>query len=312
MKPVLLAGAMVLIASLAFAQTPTFLGADLSTPIGHEANVSLGGYIYTEPDAPSISIHGVKFGGEYTGTLAINRRAHWFAQANVRGLSGSVTYDGWCSPFILEPNADSPNGYAVTLGDRSACSASGDKDWYVETRGLIGKDLMGRTWGWSPYTGLGFRHLSNGTTGVPGYRTEDYLYLPVGLTARTRVGSRGALGFTLEYDYLIQGWQTTRNSALGGGDVPPTDTLPGFTIEGFSDFSFDQHGGWGLRASAKYQFAGRWSVEPYYLHWSVSDSPVTYGTLAFTVNGVTAYERFGAYEPYNVTREGGVKLGFRF
>ena len=55
-----------------------------------------------------------------------------------------------------------------------------------------------------------------------GYRTDDYLYLPVGITARTRVASHGALSFNPEFDLLIHGWQKTRDSALGGGDVPPT------------------------------------------------------------------------------------------
>ena len=74
--------------------------------------------------------------------------------------------------------------------------------------------------------------------GVAGYRTDDYLYLPVGVTARTRVASHNALSFNLEYDFLLHGWQTTRDSELGGGDVPATPTAPAFTIDGFSDISF--------------------------------------------------------------------------
>jgi hypothetical protein len=325
MMRLFLIGVTVLISSQAFAQTlgsttnppaqtqgAARAGADLATPIGHELNVSFSGYKYTEPDAPSISIHGAKIGGEYTGTLSLNARRHWFAQVNLRGTTGNVTYDGWCSPFLITPNSASPNGYQLEVGDPSPCSETGDKDWYVETRGLIGKDLIGQTWGWSPYTGLGFRHLSNGTTGIPGFRTDDYLYLPLGITARTRVASQGALSLNLEYDHLIHGWQTTRDSALGGGDVPATDTAPAFTIDGFTDISFAQHGGWALRASAKYQFTRHWLVEPYYVYWNVKASPVNYQTATFTVNGVQAQEQFGAYEPHNLTNEFGVKLGFRF
>ena len=126
---------------------------------------------------------------------------------------------------------------------------------------------------------MGLRHLSNGTTGIPGYRTDDYLYLPFGITARTRVASRSALSFTFEYDFLIHGWQTTRQSELGSGQVPATATAPAFTIDGFTDFSFAQHRGWALRASAKYQVTSRWSVEPYYIYWNVSASPVSYDTV---------------------------------
>jgi len=325
MRALVCAGAMALLSSQAFAQTAaprstpaatvqggaeTAVG--LATPIGHDVNVSLSGYEYGEPLETSISIHGPKIGGEYTGTFPISTTRHWFAQVGLRGVTGQTTYDGWCSPFMITPDSRSPNGYLLVLGDWSPCSESGNSDWYVETRGLIGKDLIGRTWAWSPYAGLGFRHLSNGIGGISGYRTDAYLYLPVGVTARTRVASSGMLSFTLEYDQLLHGWQTTRDSRFGGGEVPATPTAPAFTIEGFSDISFDQHAGYALRASGKYRFTKRWSVEPYYVYWNVKDSPVSYETVAFTVNGITAVEQFGAYEPDNFTHEFGVKLGFRF
>ena len=59
------------------------------------------------------------------------------------------------------------------------------------------------------------------------------------------------MSLTLEYDRLLHGWQTTRDSELGGGDVPATPTAPAFTIDGFTDISFSQSDGWALRASAK-------------------------------------------------------------
>jgi hypothetical protein len=100
------------------------------------------------------------------------------------------------------------------------------------------------------------------------------------MTARARVASHGTLSFNLEYDHLIRGWQTTRDSALGGGNVPATTTAPPFTIDGFTDISFDRHRGWALRASAKYQFTRRWSVEPFYIYWNVGASPVSEQTVS--------------------------------
>ncbi len=323
MRTVFLVPVVGLISLQAFAQTPDSRSApaqpsataavdDLATPTGHEVNAEVSTYTYTEPGATSISIHGAKFAGEYRGTLSLSKRAHWFARGDVRGQTGSATYDGWCFPFVISPNNASPNGYELDLGDSSPCSETGDRDWYVETSGVVGKDLIGDNWALSPYAGLGVRHLSNGTTGIPGYRTDDYLYLPLGVTARTRLTSQRTLSFTLEYDQLIHGWQTTRDSALGGGDVPATPTAPPFTINGFTDISFAQHGGWALRASARYQLTRRWSVEPSYIRWTVSASPVNYETVTFTVNNVAAREQWGAYEPRNVTNEFGVKLGFHF
>ena len=283
MNILFLAGVAVLISSQAFAQTD----ASLATPTGHEVNASVGSYTYTEPGAHSISIDGVKVGGEYTATLSLSKRRHWFAQADVRGTIGSVTYTGWCSPFLITPTSASPNGYELDFGDASPCSENGDRDWYLEARVLAGKDLIGRTWAWSPYGGLGVRHLSNGTTGTAGYRTDEYVYLPVGMTARTRVASHGALSVNLEFDRLLHGWQKTRGSELGGGDVPATTTAPAFTIDGFTDVSFSQPRGWALRASAKYQVTTRWSVAPYYIRWSVGASPLPGLTICQSVISVS-------------------------
>ena len=309
LKRLLVVGSIALIPSHALAQTSD--QASLATPAGQEVTFGIGYYNYVEPGDTSISIHGPKFKGGYTGTIALNEQ-HWFLQADAQGLFGNTTYDGWCYPFLIVPYSASPNGYALDVGDSSPCSESGDKDWYVEGRALVGKDFIGQTWGWSPAIGLGIRHLSNGIGGVDGYRTDDYLYLPVGITARTIVASNHALSFGLEYDQLLHGWQKTRDSQLGGGDVPATPTAPAFTIVGFSDISFDQHSGWALRARAKYQVTGRWSVEPEFIHWNVDSSPVNYETATFTVNGITAQQQLGAYEPLNHTNEFVVRLGFRF
>ena len=307
LKARVLAVLIALISSSAFAQDP----AALLTPLGHEVTVQIGGYNYVEPGDLKISIHGAKVGGGYTGTWALNRR-HWFVTGDARGAAGRTTYDGWCAPYLITPDSTSPNGYALDIGEYSPCSESGDRDWYLEGRALFGKDFVGGKWGVSPETGLGVRHLSNGIEGIPGFRTDDYLYIPFGLTARTRLSSHSTLSMNLEYDQLLRGWQNTHESQLGGGILSATATAPAFTIEGLSDIAFVQHQGWALRASAKYQVNRRWSIEPSYVYWHVTDSPVSAGTATFTVNGVTVDQQFGALEPENHTSEFLVKLGWRF
>ncbi len=322
MKTLLVTGAMALMASHTSAQTPDSIAPwarttatvedNLATATGHEVSAGIASYTYREPGAQAISIHGATFVGDYTGTLSIDKRQHWFTQGDLRGTLGNVAYDGWCSPFLITPSSESPNGYELDVGSASPCSETGDKDWYLEARALTGKDFVGQRWAWSPYTGLGLRHLSNGTTGIPGYRTDDYLYVPVGITARNSVASHGVLSLDLEFDRLIHGWQKTRDSDLGGGDVPATTTAPAFTIDGFTDIAFSQSGGWALRASAKCPVTSRLSLEPYDVRWNVSSSPVNYEIATFTVNNVTAQEQLGAYEPVNVTNEFGVRLGLHF
>jgi len=299
-------------AGIAFVPSHTFGQTGLATPAGNEVHVGVGGYKYVEPGDTSISIHGPKFDVGYTGTALLSPARHWFLQADARGLFGHTTYDGWCSPFLITPDSTSPNGYALDIGDPSPCSESGDKDWYLEGRAVVGKDVVGQAWAWSPRIGLGIRHLSNGITGVAGYRTDDYLYLPIGITARTMVSPQHVMSLSLEYDRLLHGWQKTRDSQLGGGDIPATPTAPAFTLVGFSDISFAQQSGWALRARAMFQLNRRWSVGPEYVHWNVSSSPVNYETATFVVHNITAVQQVGAYEPLNRTNELVVTLGLGF
>ena len=312
MKRSVVVGALALLPVLLCAQISSAqTDVPPTTLPGHELTFSLGGYNYVEPGDTRISIHGLKFGGEYAGTVLLNSRHHWFAQANVRANSGKTDYNGWCAPWFITPDRSSPNGYFLDLGDYSPCDDSGNQDWYVDGRGLIGKDFVRHEWTFSPEAGLGLRHLSNGLDEISGFRTDNYLYLPVGVTARTGVGS-GVLSFNFEYDQLLRGRQKTIDSALGGGEVPATPTAPAFTIDAFSDLAFEQHRGFGVRASAKYQFNRRWSLEPYWIYWGVDDSTTSDATVTFTVRGLGAVEQFSAVEPKNWTNEFGVKFGVRF
>jgi len=304
---------LAFVSSAAFAQTPPSTGASvLATKTGHQINVSLQHYNYTEPDDADISIHGPKFGVEYAGTFALNRQRRWFAQFNVRGTGAVARYDGWCRPWQIAPSSTSANGYRLTLGTRSPCSETGDVDWYIDGRALVGKDLIGSTWAVAPFIGVGARHLSNGTTNNFNYRTQEYLYIPVGATMRTTAVGNRTISVSVEYDRLLRGWNTTRNSLLGGGTVPATPTTPAFAIGDFTDLPFTQRTGSALRASASFQVTRSWSIEPYYTKWRVEDSPVSTGSVAYTVNAITARQTINAYEPHNFTNEFGVKLGFRF
>ena len=100
-----------------------------------------------------------------------------------------------------------------------------------------------------------------------------------------------------------------------------------FYAERLTGFGWASMPRWAFIVSAEVAFAGLmmlWlvrvlnpvtrllSIEPYYIHWRVGDSPVNDTTATFTVNGVTASEQLGFYEPLNTTNEFGVKVGFRF
>jgi len=312
MKTLILFTALTLLPYSVWAQTPgPQPDTAMTTAPSQEVSFDVSGYNYVEPGDRSISIHGVKLGGEYSGAFQLSAQHHWFARTNVAGKTGRTNYDGWCAPWLITPDRTSPNGYALDIGDFSSCGDSGNRDWYVEGRVLTGKDFVGRQWTWSPEAGLGVRHLSNALDGIAGYRMDNYLYVPLGLTTRATVASHNVMTFNVEYDRLIRGWQTTHDSALGGGDFEATPTAPAFTIDSMTDVSFDQHQGWALRAGAKFEMTRHLSVEPYWIRWNVEDSINNAETVTFTVNGLTAREDLGFVEPHNTTNEFGVKFNVR-
>src|SRR6188472_330008 len=162
MKKLACAGAIALIPFPLFAQTPDArAGVPPTTLPGHEVSLGLGGYNYVEPSDTSISIHGAKFVGEYTGIFLLDAGKRWFARANLRAHFGSTNYDGWCGPWQITPDSSSPNGYRLDIGDYSPCQDTGNPDWYLEGRALAGRDFVGQRWTWSPEAGLGVRQLSN-------------------------------------------------------------------------------------------------------------------------------------------------------
>ena len=314
-RSLVLAGLMTLTATSVLAQTTThtsIIRSPLLTRPGHELNLSLQHYDYTEPDPVDISIHGPKFGAEYTGTFELSQRRGWFARLNVRGTGATADYDGNCRPWFIAPDNTSANGYRLGLGARFPCSEDNDADWYVDGRATAIKDFVHRAWAISPFAGIGGRHLSNGVTGNWNYRTQEYLYAPLGVTLRTAAIGHRVLDLTVEYDHLLRGWNTTRNSLLGGGTVPATETAPSFVIGGFTDLSFKQRTGMAWRASASLAVTRSWSIEPYYVRWRVENSTINSGSVAYTVNGITARRSIDYLEPLNVTNEAGVKIGLRF
>ena len=241
----------------------------LATKTSNEFGLSLSSYEYQEPGL--MSNKGPKIGGDLQSTLAFPEKL--WVRGDAHLAIGSVDYT---SP---------------TSG-----TANGESDWYLETRGLIGKD----TWAFdramlSPYAGLGYRYLFNdarGTTnlGASGYRRQsNYLYLPIGMTYRVALEGKAQLVTELEYDQLIIGKQFTRMSDAGLG---------------YNDLSNNQNRGHGFKLSAKYA-QDNWAIGPYANYWNIAQSE----TLPLYQNGILVGH---AWEPQNNTVEFGLKGSIRF
>lgn len=251
------------------------------------------GYSYREPhmDHPISLKAPTKHGGsiKYTkyglSSGFSGDKDNMFGVLEARFLMGDTKYRGY------------------TWGGDPA-SANGLKDWYVEGRMLAGNKYdLSDTWGVSPYLGIGYRFLSNHADEMEGgYRREsNYFYVPLGAELGWQMGEDWKLTFTGEFDWLIKGSQLSRMS----------DTELPSPYE-YKDVRNQQSKGFGLRGSVKLEttYAGVGVfIEPFYRFWKIQNSKLE--PLIIT-DGYYDYYGGDLVEPFNITREYGVKIGVSF
>lgn len=209
------------------------------------------------------------------------------------GLNIEAT-DAWSNGFFLGGDFRYAFG-TVDYQSAGTGNASGNPDWYLELKEVVGKDWFVSGSVISPYAGLGYRYLNNdarglSSTGAAGYRREShYFYLPVGLTHQTRTQPNSKLISTLEYDYLIAGKQISRLSDTGY----------------LQDVTNYQNHGFGLKLSVQYEI-NTWAFGPYAQYWNIDQSNIEY---IYYQNG--SVYGLGA-EPKNNTFEFGLRASQRF
>ncbi len=248
----------------------------LGTTTGFELGGQISNYRYQEhvvANTEFMNETGPHFGITGTATKAFDVYGHGvFVTGDGRFAYGSNDYEG-------------------------SGTKSGVDDFLWDVRLLGGADFVfdnaassGKNFSISPYLGLGYRNLFNDlrgktSTGALGYRRDSqYLYLPVGVTPRFRVTNDARVSINMEYDQLLQGWQTT---SIG-------DATPGAT-----DLNNRQHGGYGLRGSVMYQKA-KWSAGPFFDYWNIDQSTINCDNVQC------------GFEPHNQTIEYGVQAFYRF
>ena len=233
----------------------------LATRPGLELGVQAARYRYEEPGFMKLLGNRGGLMGAYTFT---NSRGA-FSRIEIRESYGRLKFQG-------------PTG-----------TSSNIPDLILETRVVGGMDFPtdGR-FSLSPYLGIGLRYLYNDLRGYDasnaavGYRREStYAYLPLGVTARMRLGDQWLLAPSLEADAFIRGRQTSRLSDLGTGT---------------SDVMNSQNRGRGYRAYLMFE-KNQWSLGGWMHYWRVRDSDAQAG---------------GVYQPENWTRESGLEVRYRF
>lgn len=239
---------------------------NLKTQTGKNIGLSLSSYQYQEPGL--MSSKGSKLGLDLNATKVLQNDR--FMRGELRYAFGSVDYNG-------------------------SGSASGEPDWYIEARGLVGKDWAINDAVLAAYTGIGYRYLFNDargitSTGAVGYRREsNYFYLPIGIIHRMALNDRARLVGTLEYDHLLTGKQISRLSDAGLGHDDVTNKQPS---------------GYGLKLSVNYE-KDNWAIGPYAHFWNIGKSDLA---LVFQ-NGIPVSM---GREPKNNTVEFGLKASQQF
>ena len=211
-----------------------------------------------------------------------------FASIEFRYMDGKADYDGY-------------------LMDGTPFKSYDEKDYYMEAALKFGRKYhLANPLQLRPYIGIGWRSLRNGEDGIQDYggvlgetyqRTSTYIYMPIGAHFMLDVGDHMTLSLTGEFDWLIHGRQSSHTN-----DFENTNTI-----------SNSQDHGYGVRASGKLEIdMGPFGVfvEPFWRYWKIQNSSKFWYDLV-TPGGTIP--NAGYYlEPFNITREYGVRTGITF
>ena len=238
----------------------------LTTQAESRISIGLSNYKYHEPSL-DVRIYGLRGGIGYYGTKPLAE--NFFGLLAVDYRFGSLEWTA----------SDSSGG--------SGGEAKGIPDYYVEGKLAIGRDFTFDSFVLSPYVGLGYRRLFNEfSSASSGYdRTQEYIYLPVGLIHRFSLGSDGMLETTVEGNFLLAGYHKAEFSDFDSN---------------WEDANFKQDSGYGIKASMIYR-KGNWGIGPYLNYWNIADSDIDY--IKCNIDDICR-----AFEPANSTVEYGIKV----
>ncbi len=162
-------------------------------------------------------------------------------------------------------------------------------------------------WQINPYIGFGVRqyyYLAKGqsSTGSAAYRRKsDYNYIPFGLTQNFKISQQSQIKLQLEYDYLLQGVQTSYlKDTIGYNNITNTQNVKNI-----------QKTGMGLNGGIYWENSD-FSIGPYADYWQIKASEPQLITITEKVSNTLVAKKYTIYEPKNTNLELGVKLGFRF
>ncbi len=251
-----------------------------------EVAYEVSDYEYREPHMENtMSLGGVKQGVSVSylrrsvRSAELNEQDRSFASVEFRYMTGDVDYDGsvcnWGSGVCWPNKSNNLTDYYFELALKTG--------WAFK----LAQPL--ELW---PYLGVGWRYLRNHLEegGNAGYlRTSTYVYMPLGLQLKYQAADSLKFSLSGEFDWLLSGQQYS--------DIPFTGGITN-----------DQTQGYGVRAGLRADWAlSSWAsmfVEPFWRYWHVQNSEEVYLRMGGNL--------YAMREPFNTTREYGVRVGFVF
>ena len=251
------------------------------------------------PDAPVA--HNVKVSDSFEIGLEgqyYQYREPLFAKLEGYGIGLNATYTYNWRDYFLKANVIA-DFYNLDYSSNGTGSDSGITDYKQDYRGLFGYNFrFSKQTSVSPYLGLGYRMLfdaeglTSTSTGAVGYnRRSQYLYVPIGVGVGFHAGKWGFNTFG-EYDYLIQGWQTSYLRDDGTDNNIQNGQSAGFGVRG------------AIMVTPPIDFYN-FSFGPYVRYWNIHNSDVQPLYQGGSVVG------FGM-EPANNTLEYGIAASLKF
>jgi len=173
-------------------------------------------------------------------------------------------------------------------------------DFTAELRGLIGLDFELGDLYFTPFIGVGYRHLSDDgggkrtTTSHLMYdRNSHYFYSPLGADFGLALPDGWFWTTSAEYDFFWEGEQESELSTA---------------VAGLNDVDNDQDDGYGVRVSMRFQKQTEHFdvlIEPFWRRWQIDESD----SSLITYQGVAV--GYGV-EPKNRTDETGARVSLLF
>jgi hypothetical protein len=273
----------------------------------HQFELSTEVYRYKYTENIGVKVSGVKGGlsGAYQYRL--------FDNSEIETLKDFLTPSNKPNIFRLEARTS----YGKVDYDGSG-TWGGIPDLNFETRGLVGMEIpVERNLLFVPYGGIGYRYLYNDFSKYPasivdgqqyysGYdRQSTYIYIPLGLEAKTKFAQKWSLAVKGEFDWFIWGKQISHlEDSVDENDVK----------SGYDKLENTQKHGLGWRMSLRLmRETGPFDlfVEPFIRYWHIEDSEVSLITAsgsAICQGNLCA----AGLEPDNKTWEYGLNLGAKF